>query len=148
MGDPTKENQSKKIEEIIKTIIPVHFPERKDRKLHTERSRCIRRTLTKTVYQNHRFNEKVFWELRYKEHVTYKVKKIGLRSVFKISAMYARKCNNSVKVLKRRKCESTTLEENRFLNTEGIKMTQTVINMQESENRFSFLRNLLKNELR
>lgn len=30
MGDPTKENQSKKIEEIIKTIIPVHFPERKD----------------------------------------------------------------------------------------------------------------------
>lgn len=51
--------------------------------------------------------------------------------------MYARKCNNSVKVLKRRKCEPTTLEENRFLNTEGIKMTQTVINMQESENRFS-----------
>lgn len=30
MGDPTKENQSKKTEEIIKTIIPVHFPERKD----------------------------------------------------------------------------------------------------------------------
>lgn len=30
MGDPTKENQSKKTEEIIKTIIPVNFPERKD----------------------------------------------------------------------------------------------------------------------
>ena len=48
MGDPTKENQSKKTEEIIKTIIPVHFPERKDWKLHTERSHCILRTLTKT----------------------------------------------------------------------------------------------------
>ena len=30
MGDPTKEIQSQKTEEIIKTIIPVHFPERKD----------------------------------------------------------------------------------------------------------------------
>lgn len=60
MGDSTKENQSKKIEEIIKTIIPVHFPERKDRKLHTERSLCIRRTLTRTVYQNHRLMKKSF----------------------------------------------------------------------------------------
>lgn len=29
------------------------------------------------------------------------------------------------------------IEVNQFLNTEGIKMTQTVIKMQESENRLS-----------
>lgn len=51
--------------------------------------------------------------------------------------MYARKCNNSKLRYSRGENESTTLEENRFLNTEGIKMTQTGHQHAESENRFS-----------
>ena len=107
-GDPTKENQSMKTEEIIKTIIPVHFPERKDWKLHTERSHCYPKNIDQDSLSKPQILMKKSlgsWDTK----SMWLIEKIGLQSIFKISAMYARKCNNSVKILKRRKCESKTI---------------------------------------